>query len=285
MSIETEFGNEASDGQTIEHPTNETDAYLVEETPELRPTVELEIQAKVDLNHPDGRKRGLTLAAEERLLAREWEIERTRERMDRSQTSDREARTRQAVAAGSRRRRHEFKRRAGSVDPTQDPGAPDPRERLERTDLAWVNEQAMNLNARLGRGSTAVIAEQLAWKLLGGMGRMSATIAVFESERDRIQAVTPIDEITKGWREVTVEGTLEQLWEPSHPSISQVGLLADETGRTKLTSWKKSEQPWIDEGERVRIYDAAVSWYNGRPSIALTSRSRVWFPERERWWE
>ncbi len=52
--------------------------YVVDETPEFRATVEMEIQAKVDANHPDGivdtsedRIYGATLAQEERIRARE----------------------------------------------------------------------------------------------------------------------------------------------------------------------------------------------------------------------
>jgi hypothetical protein len=53
----------------------------------------------------------------------------------------------------------------------------------------------------------------------------------------------------------------------------------------KVTVWDASDQPWLDEGERVRIHGAAKSWYQGRVSVALTSRSRVIFPEREAWLE
>jgi len=55
----------------------------VDETPEFRATVEMEIQAKVDANHPDGivdtsedRIYGVTLAQEERIRAREEELDR-----------------------------------------------------------------------------------------------------------------------------------------------------------------------------------------------------------------
>jgi len=41
----------------------------------LRSTVKLEIQGKVDTNHPDTGRTGLTLAAKERVEARQWEIE------------------------------------------------------------------------------------------------------------------------------------------------------------------------------------------------------------------
>jgi ssDNA-binding replication factor A large subunit len=56
---------------------------IVDETPEFEATVEEETQAKVDVNHPDGiadtsedRIHGVTLEQEERIQAREAELER-----------------------------------------------------------------------------------------------------------------------------------------------------------------------------------------------------------------
>jgi hypothetical protein len=126
MSSKHAIGNEAS----VEEQTHEQieDGFeVVEETPELRPTVEHEIQAKVDTNHPDATPECLTLAAEERMEAREMEIERTQRRFDRRQDSDRELRTRRISARDSFDRRYEFGKRAASVDPRCDPDRPDPR--------------------------------------------------------------------------------------------------------------------------------------------------------------
>jgi len=93
----------------------------------------------------------------------------------------------------------------------------------------------------------------------------------------------PLEEIRRG--EVTVEGRVLELWVPSSQSIQQVGLLEDETGRTKFTIWAKSNQTMVRKGERVRFRAAAKNWYNGRCSIALTHWSEINFPERGRWWE
>ena len=53
---------------------------------------------------------------------------------------------------------------------------------------------------------------------------------------------------------MSIEGIVIQLWEPSSSSISRVGLIEDESGKTKFTNWMASDQPWIEEGERVRIH-------------------------------
>jgi hypothetical protein len=60
--------------------------------------------------------------------------------------------------------------------------------------------------------------------------------------------------------------------------------LEDESGKTKVTVWKASEAPWMEEGERVVLREVSKSWYEGRVSVALTGRSSVSFPERGAWW-
>ena len=85
-------------------------------------------------------------------------------------------------------------------------------------------------------------------------------------------------------RYVDVEGTVQTLWEPSSPKIAQVGLLSDETGKTKFTSWVKSRAPIVAEGDRVRNREAARNWYRGCCSIVLIGWTIVTFPERDAWW-
>jgi hypothetical protein len=89
MSRKSISTNEVSvDEQTYEHA--ETDDAVQS----LRPTVDQQVQAKVDANHPDARPEGLTLEAEERMRARETEIARTRERAESDPDTTRERGTR-----------------------------------------------------------------------------------------------------------------------------------------------------------------------------------------------
>lgn len=292
MSSRDIYGNDVSGTEDEQRAAeadyaDETDAYTVEERPELHATVDMEIRAKIDTNHPDTRKNGLTLEAEERIEAREWEIERTRTRVDRSPESNREARTARVAEIGSRSRRLDFERRAASVDPRLDPDAPDPRERLSREQLAAVNQEAHRLQTGIpGAGSTAAISRELADQVLLTGDLLSATVKVADRLKTQPGTVTPISRLGDvPHHEVDFEGRVTVLWEPSHRSIQQVGLIEDETDQVKVTVWHASDQPWLDEGERVRIYGAAKNWYQGRVSVALTSRSRVVFPECEPWLE
>lgn len=284
MASKHTIGNEVSD----DAQTNEEDAggnVVIEEPPELRPSVEQEIQARVDTNHPDATPGGLTLAAEERLAAREWELERTRVRFDRRASSDREARSRRVAERVSSERRHEIEARAASVDPWADPDGDDPRVRLAREELAAVNREAARLAERLAGWTRAAISRRLAERVVEGAGVMGAVVGVYEELQQAPGQVIPIAAVGEvRRREVSVEGRVKTLWAASSSVIQQVGLIEDETGTTKFTVWSKSRQPVVEEGERVVFRNVATSWYQGRVSVAVTGRSRLSFPERERWW-
>ena len=266
---------------------------VVDETPEFEAAVEQETQAKVDANHPDGiadtsedRIHGVTLEQEERIRARDAELERISAQAELGTQDGREQRTRAVAAEGSTQRRREFQKRAASVDPMADPERDDPRAALSQDELATVNTEADRLATRLDGWSRAAISRRLAKAVVDGRDMASAVVRVFEELQTAPGQVIPIRKLEDVDRkEVSIEGRMTQLWESDSPAIAQVGLIEDDSGKTKLTSWVASDQPWIEEGERVRIHGAAKNWYNGRVSVALTGWSTVMFPERGRWWE
>jgi len=267
MSSKTRFGNEVSGGKYAV----EAEAEAVDEEPELRPSVEREIHAKVDRNHPDARPEGMTLAGEERFVAREDEIRQTRRRWDRRQSSDREARTRDVIRAGTR---------YATEEPPQDP-----REQLSREELAEVNQHAARIAEALEGRSRAAAAWRLAREVLEGREMLEAVLAVREELQATPGIPVPIAEVGAVPRsEVEVEGRVATLWRPSNPKISQVGLLEDETGRIKFTVWRRSRQPLVDEGELVQLRAVKKSWYEGRVSVAVTGWSSIEFPEHGQWW-
>ncbi|WP_424008950.1 DNA-binding protein [Haloferax denitrificans] len=281
MSSKKQFSNEVSHSN---HPST-VDDDVVDETPALHPTVELEIQAKVDLNNPEAVGRGLTLAEEERLAAREWEIEQTRARWDRRQTSSREARTKTAVEQSSIEATREFKKRAGCVNRWADPEEADPREQLTAEQLGVVNREAGRIQSKLDAWSRAAISRRLAEVVADGNSMMSAVVGVFEEFQQAPGTVIPIAAVSEvSRREVSIEGRVKTLWEPLSSAIQQVGLIEDETGTTKFTIWAKSRKPAVREGERVTLRNVAKSWYGGRVSVAVTGWSELSFPEREAWW-
>jgi len=266
---------------------------VVDETPEFEAAVEQETQAKVDANHPDGiadtseeRIHGVTLEQEERIRAREAELERISAQAELGVQDGREQRTREIAAKRSEERRRGFQQRAASVDPWADPERGDPRAELSQEQLAAVNQKAMRLAEQLDGWSRAAIGRRLGEAVAGGKDIRSAAISVFEELDTAPGTVVPIGKLEEiDRKEVSVDGQIEVLWDSDSPAIQQVGLIADDSGQTKLTSWVASDQPWIEEGERVRIHGAAKNWHEGRVSIALTGWSTVHFPERDQWWD
>jgi ssDNA-binding replication factor A large subunit len=184
-------------------------------------------------------------------------------------------------------RRVEFLKRAGCVNPMVHPDRVDPREMLTPEQLGGVNREAMRLAEKLGGWSTAAIGRQLAEAVVGGgLDLTSAVVGTFEKLQTAPGVVVPIGKLEAINREeVSIAGRVVQLWDSSSPAIAQVGLIEDESGRTKFTVWKKSNAKWVQEGEQVCIHGAAKSWYQGRVSVAVTGWSTINTPERGRWWE
>ncbi|WP_435185533.1 DNA-binding protein [Halobellus sp. EA9] len=266
---------------------------VVDETPEFEAAVEQETQAKVDANHPDGiadtsneRIHGVTLEQEERIRAREAELERISAQAELGTQEGRAKRTRDIAAKRGAERRVEFQKRAASVNPIADPERDDPRAELTQEQLAAVNKQSMRLAEKLDGWSRAAISRRLGEAVVSGKDLTSAVVGVFEELQTAPGTVIPIGKIEEvNRKEVSIEGAVEVLWDADSPAIAQVGLIADDSGKTKVTIWEKSDAPWIEEGEQVRIHKAARNWYDGRVSLAVTGWTTIQFPERDRWWE
>jgi len=255
---------------------------VVDETPEFEAAVKQETQAKVDANHPDGiadtskdRIHGVTLEQEERIRAREAELERISAQAELGTQDGREQRTREVVSE-----------QCGRDEPAPAERT-DPREKLTQDELAEVNEQAMRISDEVKGGwSRAVVAKQLAEKVQRGRDVTKAVLETLEELKAAPGAIVPIADVPDvPVGEVTVEGEITQLWDPSDTSISQVGLIEGDSGKIKFTIWEASRKTVVSEGETVRFRAVKKNWYQGRCSIAITGWSRIEFPERGRWWE
>jgi hypothetical protein len=255
---------------------------VVDETPEFRATVDMEVQAKVDSNHPDARVKegpdhmfGKTLEQEERIEAREAELEHISAQAELSEQEGRAKRTREVVVE-----------QCGRDEPAPAERT-DPREKLTQEELAAVNKQAMRISDEVQGGwSRAVVAKQLAEKVQRGQDVTKAVLETLEELKAVPGAIVPIADVPDvPVGEVTVQGEITELWTPSDNSIQQVGLIEDESGRTKFTIWEKSGKTVVREGQTVRFRAVKKNWYQGRCSLAITGWSRIEFPDRGRWWE
>ena len=81
-----------------------------------------------------------------------------------------------------------------------------------------------------------------------------------------------ISEVDK-W--VCLRGKIVQLWDNDHESISQVGLIGDETGTIKFTNWQSAELPDVEEGKCYLFSNVISNEWNGRININLNKNSSI----------
>jgi replication factor A1 len=76
-------------------------------------------------------------------------------------------------------------------------------------------------------------------------------------------------------RWISVRVRVVQLWEPNSQSIAQVGLLGDETGTIKFTSWSNAKLPILKDGQSYSIRNVVTKSWQGRFSISLNKASEI----------
>ena len=82
-------------------------------------------------------------------------------------------------------------------------------------------------------------------------------------------------EIKDDGRWVTLRAKVVQLWETNHKSVSQVGLLGDESGTVKFTKWAKAELPQVEEGKSYLFRNVITSEWQGQFSVKLNKTSEI----------
>ncbi|WP_257301073.1 hypothetical protein [Haloarchaeobius sp. FL176] len=275
-------------GEAIEDESEVlAEAACGEHAPELRPTVELEKQGRIDydwgrkanLDHPYG----TTLEAEERRLGEEQELERYREQaLAAGEVGvDRERSCRVQTERAASERVRDFRER-GVLGSGGDP-AVDPREQLDAETLGGVNRYGMQLAERFRGPTRAAYAKQLAEKVAcQGTGVTAAVLQTNEDVAKGTDAIQPIETIEEwmGHPKYTIQANVEAevttLYQPAAVNQQQVGVLEDGSGTAKLTIWKRSKVGTVlREGDRVRFLNCEVGWYGGRPTLACTSQSEV----------
>lgn len=88
-------------------------------------------------------------------------------------------------------------------------------------------------------------------------------------------SVTKIESIQTPGDWIDVKAKVVQLWDSNAESISQVGLLGDETGQIKFISWKKSKLPLLEEGESYLIKTVVVDSWQGKLQLNLNRKTEI----------
>jgi replication factor A1 len=87
--------------------------------------------------------------------------------------------------------------------------------------------------------------------------------------------LTKIVDISENGQWANLKVKVIQLWENTHESISQVGLLGDETGIMKFTKWQSTVLPDFKQGESYLLRNVVIDEYNGRFSVKLNRTSSI----------
>lgn len=82
-----------------------------------------------------------------------------------------------------------------------------------------------------------------------------------------------IGDIEEAGRWIDLRAKVVQLWDANSETISQTGLLGDETGVIKFVKWSKSELPDLVEGKSYLLKNVVTDEYQGRFSLKLNRTS------------
>jgi Single-stranded DNA-binding replication protein A (RPA), large (70 kD) subunit and related ssDNA-binding proteins len=84
-----------------------------------------------------------------------------------------------------------------------------------------------------------------------------------------------ISDIAVDGKWVNVRGKIVQLWDNSHESISQVGLVGDESGTIKFTLWESAAAPLVEEGKSYVFKNVVVNEWNGKFQLNVNKSSSI----------
>lgn len=85
-----------------------------------------------------------------------------------------------------------------------------------------------------------------------------------------------IKDISKAGEWVTIKGKVVEIWKDNPDAVAQSGLIADGTGATKFTVFKKSNLKTIlEQGKSYSIAGAVTDEYKGQFSIKLQKNTKI----------
>lgn len=84
-----------------------------------------------------------------------------------------------------------------------------------------------------------------------------------------------VEDIDEGDSFYVVDIQVGELWDDVHESMSQKGIVYDNTDTIVFKSWEKSEKPLLTEGQSYRLKGVASDEYQGNISISINSQTEI----------
>jgi len=91
----------------------------------------------------------------------------------------------------------------------------------------------------------------------------------------RESPIVKIEDIVRPDVWVSVKAKVLQLWDPTSPNVSQVGLIGDETGIIKFVVWSKAEKKDVEEGKCYLFKNVVTDSFGGRLQINVNRNSEI----------
>ncbi|HPJ30141.1 MAG TPA: replication protein A [Methanothrix sp.] len=108
-----------------------------------------------------------------------------------------------------------------------------------------------------------------------GIEELESAVAAAEAPAGGAVQEMKIAEIKDPARWIDLWAKVVQLWDPTSETISQTGLIGDETGVIKFVKWAKSELPDLVEGESYLFKNVVTDEFEGRFSVKLNKTSAI----------
>ncbi len=144
--------------------------------------------------------------------------------------------------------------------------------------VKWTRDNLPNMV----EGKSYLLKKAVTDEFQGRFGiRLNRVSRIEELDCD-VQAVqsSPTEELKIGdikekgrWMDLRVK--VLQLWEPTSETISQTGLIGDETGRIKFTKWAKDNLPNMVEGKSYLLKNVVASEFQEKLSVNLNRTSKI----------
>lgn len=87
--------------------------------------------------------------------------------------------------------------------------------------------------------------------------------------------VNPIADITSDGTWTSLKIKVVQLWENNHESISQAGIIGDESGTMKFTAWARTGLPLLEEGECYILKNVVSSTFREKMQVSMNKKSKI----------
>ncbi len=84
-----------------------------------------------------------------------------------------------------------------------------------------------------------------------------------------------VSDIKEDGKWITLRCKVVKLWENNQESISQVGLMGDDSGVIKFTKWAKAALPPVEEGKSYILKNVITSEWQGQFSVKLNKTSEI----------